>query len=105
MPRHKVAGGDLGHSSVPAEPKVRSARQIARSSLAVGLGSIVSRATGLVRTLVVLGVLTDQTRLADTYAVANNMPNIIYELMLGGVLTSALVPLFVERLEDNDDAA
>ena len=66
------------------------------------MGSIVSRATGLVRTVVVLGVLTDQTGLADAYAVANNMPNIIYELMLGGVLTSALVPLFVERLDRHD---
>ena len=84
------------------EPEIRSARQIARSSVTIGLGSVVSRATGLLRTVVVLGVLTDQTRLADAYAVANNMPNILYELLLGGVLTTALVPLFVERLDRED---
>ena len=85
-----------------AEPQVRSARAIARASLTVGVGSVVSRATGLVRTVVVLGVLTDRTSLADAYSVANNMPNILYELLLGGVLTSALVPLFVERLDRQD---
>lgn len=87
-------GGDHGGIS--------SARDIARASLTVGLGSVVSRATGLVRTVVVLGVLTDLTTLADAYSVANNMPNILYELLLGGVLTSALVPLFVERLDRQD---
>jgi putative peptidoglycan lipid II flippase len=33
---------------------------------------------------------------ADAYNVANNTPNIVYELVLGGVLTSVFVPVFVE---------
>jgi putative peptidoglycan lipid II flippase len=40
-----------------------------------------------------------ETRLADSYNVANNTPNIVYELILGGILTSVFVPVFVEWLE------
>jgi putative peptidoglycan lipid II flippase len=35
---------------------------------------------------------------ADTYNVANTMPNVIYELVLGGVLTSVFIPVVVEEL-------
>src|SRR5204863_7288073 len=38
--------------------------------------------------------------LADTYNRANTTPNILYELALGGILTSAFVPLFVEWLQE-----
>ena len=34
---------------------------------------------------------------------ANNTPNIIYELILGGILTATLVPLFTAQLELDDD--
>ena len=43
--------------------------------------------------------------LADTYNVANNTPNIVFELILGGVLTATLVPLFVDAFERDDDEA
>ena len=42
-------------------------------------------------------------RLRDAYMLANNTPNIIYELILGGILTATLVPLFTEQLEQDDD--
>lgn len=60
-------------------------------------GTTLSRATGFLRLAAMtyaLGVA--QTRLADAYNVANTTPNIIYELVLGGVLTSVLVPVIVE---------
>ena len=37
-----------------------------------------------------------ESRLADVYNVANTTPNIIYELVLGGILSSIFVPVFVE---------
>lgn len=40
-----------------------------------------------------------ETRLADTYNIANVAPNIIYELLLGGILTSIFVPVFVELVK------
>jgi putative peptidoglycan lipid II flippase len=44
-----------------------------------------------------------ETRLADAYNVANNIPNMVYELMLGGVLSSVFVPVFVQQLVASED--
>jgi len=41
--------------------------------------------------------------LADTYTLANNTPNIIYELILGGVLSGTLLPVFVSALRADDE--
>jgi putative peptidoglycan lipid II flippase len=63
-------------------------------------GTLLSRVTGLLRVVAIaaaLGVV--ETRLADTYNLGNTAPNIIYELVLGGVLTSVFVPVFVELLD------
>lgn len=64
------------------------------------VGTLLSRVTGLLRVIAVasaLGVV--ETKLADTYNLGNTAPNIIYELILGGVLTSVFVPVFVELLD------
>ena len=37
-------------------------------------------------------------RLADTFNVVNTLPNVVYELILGGVLTSVFIPLLVDAL-------
>src|SRR5256886_6488026 len=44
-------------------------------------------------------------RLADSYNLANTTPNIVYELLLGGVLSATLVPIFVDHREKGDDEA
>jgi len=71
-----------------------------RSNLVVASGTAVSRITGLVR-IVIFGMVIGQTALADAFDGANNAPNAIYELFIGGVLSASLVPLFA-RLVDND---
>ena len=84
-----------------------SDRNLVRSSAGVALGTMLSRITGLLRVSVMAYAIGTKT-LADTYNVANNTPNIVFELILGGVLTATLVPLFVDAYErDNtdDDAA
>jgi putative peptidoglycan lipid II flippase len=43
--------------------------------------------------------------LTDAYNGANNSPNAVYELLLGGVLSASLVPLFTRHAEDGDDDA
>ena len=64
------------------------------------LGTVLSRATGVVRIAVIAAALgIAETRLTDAYNLANMVPNIIYELVLGGVVSSIFVPLFVEVLE------
>jgi putative peptidoglycan lipid II flippase len=60
-------------------------------------GTLLSRVTGLLRVTVLVATIgIGESRLADVYNVANTTPNIIYELVLGGILTSIFVPVFVE---------
>ena len=78
--------------------------RLVRSSVAVATGTLLSRLTGLLR-VAVLAYAVGRATLADTYNLANSTPNIVYELILGGVLSATLVPLFVENLERRDDRA
>ena len=65
------------------------------------VGTVLSRVTGLLRLAAIAAALgvVESGRLADTYNLGNTAPNIIYELVLGGILTSVFVPVFVELLE------
>jgi putative peptidoglycan lipid II flippase len=77
---------------------------LAFSTAIMSLGTVLSRVTGLFRLAAVASALgiTESGHLADSYNLANTAPNIIYELVLGGILTSVFVPLFVELLEKED---
>ncbi len=79
-------------------------RTLARSSTIVAVGTALSRATGFLR-IAAIAYALGVTTLAGTYSYANEVPNIVYELLLGGVLTATLVPLFVRRFEAHDDEA
>jgi putative peptidoglycan lipid II flippase len=75
--------------------------RLVRSSVVVGVGTAASRVTGLLwraAAAYAIGI----TALSGTYAFANETPNMLYELLIGGVLTATLVPQFV-RLFDHDD--
>ncbi len=74
------------------------------ANLLVASGTLLSRITGLAR-VVALGYALGYDRLSDAYNLANNTPNIIYELLLGGILTASLVPLFVDYSDRKDDRA
>ncbi|MEO6713153.1 MAG: murein biosynthesis integral membrane protein MurJ [Mycobacteriales bacterium] len=77
-----------------------------KSSGVMALGTLASRATGFLRVIVIaaaLGLGGPGNPLPDTYAVANVMPNILYELLLGGVLTSVIVPVLVRSARDDGD--
>src|SRR5438876_11211911 len=64
----------------------------------MAVGTTISRLTGFLRLAAMAYALGVVAVRADAYNVANNTPNIIYELVLGGVLTSVFVPVFVEWL-------
>lgn len=79
-----------------------SVGSLLKSNVAVATGTAVSRLTGLVRVAVLGAVLGTPSAVADAYDLANGTPNMIYELLIGGILSSSLVPLFT-RLRDEDD--
>ena len=60
-------------------------------------GTLVSRVTGLVRVLVLAWVL-GFTPISDAFNLANTVPNMLFDLVLGGIATATFIPVFVERL-------
>src|SRR5437899_11921750 len=91
----------------PVEPgsnPTESETSLVRSSAIVAVGTALSRVTGFVR-IAAIAYALGATTLAGTYSYANEAPNIVYELLLGGVLTATLVPLFVKHFEARDDDA
>jgi putative peptidoglycan lipid II flippase len=72
---------------------------LARPAAVMAVGTTLSRVTGLGRVMALafaLGVA--ESRLADAYNIANTVPLVLYELVLGGILTSIFIPVLVGEL-------
>jgi len=64
-----------------------------------------SRITGFVR-MWATGFALALTPLASPYFVANNIPNMVYELVAGGILSALFIPTFMElRAERGEEAS
>lgn len=94
------AAGDHAEGPATGTTEAVGGGRMLRNNLVVASGTAVSRLSGLVRTSLIL-VLLGQG-LNDAYVNANNTPNMIYELILGGILTATLVPLFSDDLEKGE---
>lgn len=79
-------------------------RKFLFSNLLVAGGTLLSRVTGFGRILA-LAYAIGLGGLSDVYNTANTTPNIIYELMLGGILSATLLPSFVRSLKQDDHQA
>ncbi|MFD7114606.1 murein biosynthesis integral membrane protein MurJ [Streptomyces microflavus] len=91
----------MGATVEPDAPPARSA-SVLRSGAVMAAGSVVSRATGFVRSAVVVAALgTGLT--ADGYTVANTVPNILYILLIGGALNAVFVPELVRAAKEHAD--
>ena len=75
-----------------------------RASSIMALGTIISRIAGFIRSILTVAVL-GTALLADTFNVANTMPNIIYNLMVGGALTAIFVPQLVKAMDHADEGS
>lgn len=75
--------------------------EIVHASSVMAVGTIISRVTGFVRNILAAAVL-GTALLADTYNVANTMPNILYNLLVGGALTAIFVPQLIRSFSDAD---
>ncbi|QKV96768.1 murein biosynthesis integral membrane protein MurJ [Streptomyces sp. NA02950] len=73
-----------------------------RSSLLMALGTMVSRATGLIRQVLQAAALGTGL-LASTYNTANTVPMSLYTLLIGGALNSVLVPQLVRARAEQPD--
>jgi putative peptidoglycan lipid II flippase len=86
--------------SEPTEPGLaqRLGPAIARGAIIVASLTIVSRILGLVRTLV-FSQTVGASCLGTAYITANQVPDLLYQLILGGALTSAMVPVLARSAE------
>lgn len=75
---------------------------LVRGGAAMAVGTLVSRATGFLRTAVLVAAV-GYTGVNDAYNVANTVPNIVYDLLLGGVLASVVVPILVRAGREDAD--
>ncbi|MDQ1360815.1 MAG: putative peptidoglycan lipid flippase, partial [Acidimicrobiaceae bacterium] len=63
----------------------------------MAVGTALSRLTGVIKLIVLVYAVGTQW-FADGYNLANNTPNMIHDIVLGGVLSATFVPVFVDRL-------
>lgn len=75
--------------------------ELFRASGIMALGTIISRITGFIRGILIVSVL-GTALLADTFNVANTMPNILYNLLVGGALTAIFIPQLVRSFDHED---
>ncbi len=81
-----------------AESNAEEAKGVVRSTITMSMATLLSRITGFARTWACAFALGN-TFLASSYQIANNIPNMIYELVAGGVLTTAFLPVYMTCLE------
>lgn len=68
----------------------------------MAIGTVFSRLTGMVRNLLIVAALGTAI-FADTYNVANTIPNITYILIAGGALNAVFVPQLVRAMQRSDE--
>jgi putative peptidoglycan lipid II flippase len=92
----------------PTEPleltKINGVAQpsLARASSSMAIANLVSRITGFLRQVMLVGVLGIGV-IPDSYNLANTLPNIVYELLTGAVLASSVIPVLVQAQHEDDD--
>ncbi|MEU8045038.1 murein biosynthesis integral membrane protein MurJ [Micromonospora echinofusca] len=88
-------------STAPPQEQVAEA-SAATNSAVMAIGSLVSRGTGFLRNLVIAAALGGAL-VGDAYTTAQILPGMVYEFLLGGVLTSVLIPVLVRRRKSDAD--
>ncbi|MCX4824349.1 murein biosynthesis integral membrane protein MurJ [Streptomyces sp. NBC_01142] len=91
---------------VPAAPAPKKSggkgSSLLKSSAVMAAGTLVSRLTGFVRSLVITAAL-GAALLGDTFTIAYTLPTMIYILTVGGGLNSVFVPQLVRAMKNDED--
>jgi putative peptidoglycan lipid II flippase len=86
----------------PAPKKGGRASNILKSSAVMAAGTLVSRLTGFVRSMMIVAAL-GLAVLGETFQVAYQLPTMIYILTVGGGLNSVFVPQLVRAMKNDAD--
>lgn len=100
-----AAGDDVQITPPPdglSQPAAPETGQIARIASIISLGNVTSRVLGLVRDSV-KSYYFGAGATVDAYNIAALVPVMLYDLLIGGVVNSSLVPVFSEYAHDRRD--
>jgi murein biosynthesis integral membrane protein MurJ len=87
---------------VDAEPVAE--RSLGRASAMLAAGTMLSRILGFAKTFVLAYAIGQtQSPAADAFAVSNQLPNNIYALIAGGLLSAVLIPQIVRAMKQHTD--
>ena len=95
-PPAEVQVTDIEVDGLPAAPG-GGRRRLAGATAGMAVGTTLSRITGVVR-VIALTTALGGAGFADAYNLANTTPNIITDIVIGGVLSATFVPVFVDHL-------
>lgn len=87
-------------TNLESDSKNTKNKSVAKSTIAMSVATLSSRITGLFRTWFMAFALGN-TLITSAYSVANNMPNVIFDLVAGGILGAAFIPIFMLEKENH----
>lgn len=79
-----------------------SDQRILASSAVMAAGTVFSRASGFIRSALLVAALGAALR-GDLFSIANTLPNMVYILLAGGIFNAVLVPQLVRRIKEDPD--
>lgn len=75
---------------------------LGRASAILGAGTLISRITGLIRTIVLLAAIGSVGRASDAFSTANQLPNNVFTIIQTGILTAVIIPQIVKSASHKD---
>lgn len=100
----QLAGAQLAGLEEASQTASFDADSVGNSAALISICTIISRITGFLRTWSMAYAL-GATFLSSSYQIANNLPNMLYELVMGGMLTTAFLPVYMSLKKKSGKAA
>ncbi|WP_257183214.1 murein biosynthesis integral membrane protein MurJ [Corynebacterium cystitidis] len=93
------AASDVGAGATTA--KKANNEDVVRSTGSMAIATLLSRVTGFIRTVMITSMLGGA--IASAFNLANTLPNMITEIVLGSVMTALVVPVLVRAEKEDAD--
>ncbi|WP_172135011.1 murein biosynthesis integral membrane protein MurJ [Adlercreutzia sp. ZJ473] len=92
--RQRAAQAEAAAETTRDRDPEPAAPEVGTSAALISICTIISRITGFARTWAMAFAL-GATFVSSSYQVANNLPNMLYELVMGGMLATAFLPVYL----------
>ena len=105
-PRRGAIQGPAARSAQPtgaAQATEQAGTSVSRASRVMALGTMASRVTGLVRSMLLVSALGTTLGLADAFNIGNSLPNMVSTIVIGGAVNAIFVPQLVRAMKDDAD--